>query len=54
MEIANATYVEENLSPVMKSITKSALKANITQEAYANYLNCLNREGRATEEVLEK
>jgi hypothetical protein len=53
MEIANATYVEENLYPVMKSITKSALKANITQEAYANYLNCLNREGRATEEVLE-
>lgn len=54
MEIVNATYVEESLYPVMKSITKSALKANITQEAYAKYLSCISREGRTTKEVLEK
>lgn len=32
MEIVNATGVEENLYPVMKSITKSSLKTNITLE----------------------
>ena len=53
MEIANATEVEKTY-PIMKSITQSALKAGIPQEAYTNYLNCLSRDGRATEEVLEK
>ena len=32
MKIAEATGIEQNLYPVMKSITKSALKANVTLE----------------------
>ncbi len=52
MEVVNAAYVEQNLYPGMKSITKSALKAGITQELYEDYLDCLRREGRDTKEVL--
>lgn len=51
MEIVNATGIE-NKYPTIKSITQSALKAGITQEAYNDYINCLGREGRATKEVL--
>ena len=52
MEIASATEVEETYL-VIKSITQSALKAGVTQEAYTNYINSINRE-RITGEVLEK
>ena len=52
MEIAGATEVEKTYL-IIKSITQSALKAGITQEAYADYINYLNRE-KITEEVLEK
>ncbi len=53
MEIVEVTDIEKTY-PVMKSITQSALKAGITQEAYNDYLNCLSREEKNTEEVLEK
>lgn len=53
MEIVDATDVEQNMYPVMKSITKSALKANITLEVYNDYINCLDRRKIDTQKVLK-
>ena len=52
MEIVDAIEVEQNTYPIIKSITRSALRKNITQQEYNDYLNCRDRSGKDTQEVL--
>ncbi len=53
MEPVDVTGVEQNLYPVMKSITRSALRANITQEQYYDYVKSRGIDKENTKEVLE-
>ena len=51
MEPVDVTGVEQNLYPVMKSITRSALRANITQEQYYDYVKSRGIDKENTKEV---
>lgn len=53
MEPVDVTGVEQNLYPVMKSITRSALRANITHEQYYDYIRSRGIDRENTKEVLE-
>jgi len=52
MEFVRAVDVEQNACPVMKSITRSALRHNITQQEYYDCINNLNKSRDDTQDVL--